>query len=441
MDLVQSVRSNIKCDSLCQCILNKKSSRNSFFSGGILSIRFSCTCGKQYRVADDYAGKKSKCKNCGEALIVPVPTAETKNSAPDAKPPKAKAARSPIIPTAPDPHVVQWKVIAHDGNEYGPVSREELDGWVEEGLLSESSQLLYEGQSQWQPAVNVYPQLAETSQAAGEEDDEEHVDYEPMLTPTGKKKTLGNLAMRGEIKKLTGATMLSSNVYRVGEPRSLLDRLKAGTIIGPIKVSEIGIDSLQLFHFRDAMGEFAAIIPFDNGSIAPIEFVARLPGCLPSPIVLMKQSGGKVALEAGAVMGGPIGKLLEHVGTKVESIWVGCDGTVPEIAQAAQSVPQLSQGIRWDGKIGGGPVSTIYKISWGIQALPLDDETFLLVAQSVPKQKMLGFEFGVPWFCGYRNQFAQFVAGANASQAGEFDFLDPGVWLSASIEALEWVEW
>ena len=115
---------------------------------------------------------------------------------------------------------------------------------------------------------------------------------------------MGNMVMRGELKEMAGAELLSSDVYYVGERQTLIEKLKANTIVGPMKISEASVDSLQMFHFRDAVGEFAAVVPFDSGMIAPIEFVARLRGRMPSAIALLKQSGGKVALEAGAVMGG-----------------------------------------------------------------------------------------------------------------------------------------
>ena len=35
-------------------------------------IKFSCTqCGNSYRVSDEYAGKRVKCKGCGTANTVP----------------------------------------------------------------------------------------------------------------------------------------------------------------------------------------------------------------------------------------------------------------------------------------------------------------------------------------------------------------------------------
>jgi hypothetical protein len=415
-----------------------------------MTIRVVCQCGKSYRVMVEHAGKVTKCKACGAPIQIPtvsevgeqqtsqipVGTIVTDDS-PKPAPPKK---RPPLPKNVAD----QWYLHAHDGKQYGPVPRSDLDNWLNEGLISAQCQLMREGDSQWQPATNVFPQLAgaaappmptispPTGGSSG---------HQALLTPTGKKRTMGNLAMRGELKKLPGVQTISSDVFHVGEPKTMLDRLKAGTIIGPIKISEVNIDSLQLFHFRDASGEFATIVPFDNGMIMPIEFVARISGCLPSPIVLLKLSGGKVALEAGAVMGGPLGSLLQRVGSKVESVWAGCDGSLPPVATAAQQAPHLSEGMRWEGKVGGGPVSTIHRLGWGVQALPISNEQFLLVAQSVPKQKALGLDFGVTWFCNYRRQFAQFVASLNTQETGQFSFLDPGVWLPAAAEQLGWVQW
>jgi hypothetical protein len=36
-------------------------------------IAFSCPCGKQFQVADSYAGKRTKCTGCGGPLTVPNP--------------------------------------------------------------------------------------------------------------------------------------------------------------------------------------------------------------------------------------------------------------------------------------------------------------------------------------------------------------------------------
>src|SRR5262249_9017903 len=34
-------------------------------------IKFSCDCGKAYKVPEEFAGKKVRCKQCGESILVP----------------------------------------------------------------------------------------------------------------------------------------------------------------------------------------------------------------------------------------------------------------------------------------------------------------------------------------------------------------------------------
>ena len=38
-----------------------------------MPIEFSCECGKAFKVADEYAGKRSKCTACGKPVVVPAP--------------------------------------------------------------------------------------------------------------------------------------------------------------------------------------------------------------------------------------------------------------------------------------------------------------------------------------------------------------------------------
>ncbi len=49
-------------------------------------IVFKCSkCSQEYRVADEYAGKKARCKTCESVNVIPAPAA------------KAKAAQNPFI--------------------------------------------------------------------------------------------------------------------------------------------------------------------------------------------------------------------------------------------------------------------------------------------------------------------------------------------------------
>jgi hypothetical protein len=88
------------------------------------------SCGKKLRVGDSHAGKRGKCPNCDGIIQIPAVSAE------------------------------QWFVQLPDGQQYGPISRSELDTWVEEGRVDHECQLLQEGWEQWKWADEVYPKLS-----------------------------------------------------------------------------------------------------------------------------------------------------------------------------------------------------------------------------------------------------------------------------------------
>jgi hypothetical protein len=46
-----------------------------------MSIKFACECGKAYKVPEKYAGKRVRCKNCGETVAVPSESSSTLTSA------------------------------------------------------------------------------------------------------------------------------------------------------------------------------------------------------------------------------------------------------------------------------------------------------------------------------------------------------------------------
>lgn len=115
-----------------------------------MPIEITCGgCQQSYSVPDSYAGKRVKCPKCKHAFAVPAD------------------------PNAPDNLKDQWRIRASDGQGYGPITRAELDQWVQEGRLDENSQVLQDGKTQWQWASELYPQLSssasETPRAAGAE--------------------------------------------------------------------------------------------------------------------------------------------------------------------------------------------------------------------------------------------------------------------------------
>ncbi|HUE70966.1 MAG TPA: DUF4190 domain-containing protein [Pirellulaceae bacterium] len=102
-------------------------------------------CGKRLRVAGEHAGRKARCPHC--QLVYTVPLQNTVSS----------AGYEMSIPAPPTGE--SWQVKSPDGLVYGPVSKEELDGWRDAGRITHRSQLLPRGGQQWLWATEVYPDL------------------------------------------------------------------------------------------------------------------------------------------------------------------------------------------------------------------------------------------------------------------------------------------
>lgn len=105
-----------------------------------MPITFACTkCNHNLRVPDNAGGKRVKCPKCKEVLRVPDGPEESKPATEES-----------------------WHVKIEGGDTYGPVSRSELDQWVDEGRVTAESQVLKEGADQWQWASDLYPDLEES---------------------------------------------------------------------------------------------------------------------------------------------------------------------------------------------------------------------------------------------------------------------------------------
>lgn len=103
-----------------------------------MPIELTCAkCKRILRVPDGSVGKKVRCPQCEEVILVPSSTA-----APPTK-----------------PQVAMWHVKTTDGGKYGPIPKHELDQWFTEGRLTADSQVLRDGADQWQWASEIYPQL------------------------------------------------------------------------------------------------------------------------------------------------------------------------------------------------------------------------------------------------------------------------------------------
>jgi len=145
----------------------------------VVPIEIQCEqCGSKFRVAEKFAGKRVKCASCKGTITVPAaaePAAEEPAAAKPApaaptpavkKPaPKPSAAKGPAAVKKPAAAAGDWYMQTQEGEQYGPVSRQDLDAWAAEGRLDATCQVLCEGWEQWKWAEEVFPQLAPTPAA------------------------------------------------------------------------------------------------------------------------------------------------------------------------------------------------------------------------------------------------------------------------------------
>lgn len=101
-----------------------------------MPIETTCTgCGRKLRVADEHLGKQARCPMCNTIYTVSAVV--------------ATGARAGAL----------WLMKTPEGETYGPVNKTELDGWVQEGRVTDDCQLRTDDTTLWQTAANVYPQL------------------------------------------------------------------------------------------------------------------------------------------------------------------------------------------------------------------------------------------------------------------------------------------
>lgn len=137
-----------------------------------MPIEIQCqNCQKKLKVADKFAGKKAKCPNCQGILEIPgavaaaapvaAPTAKASPSSSQvgATAPKSASKSTSTIRSVPK-HKDEWYLQTEDGEQYGPVTKAEMDSWLEEGRVDATCQLLCDGWEQWKWAEEVYPKLA-----------------------------------------------------------------------------------------------------------------------------------------------------------------------------------------------------------------------------------------------------------------------------------------
>jgi len=135
-----------------------------------MPIEVTCTgCERRLRVPDKVAGKRIKCPKCEAVLRVPEGSGEEEPAdeekmvvaepEPVAKKPEP-VAKKPAPEPEPEPTLPdRWYLKTEDSEDYGPVPKDELDQWMEEGRVTSDCQVLQDGAEQWQWATDIYPEL------------------------------------------------------------------------------------------------------------------------------------------------------------------------------------------------------------------------------------------------------------------------------------------
>lgn len=112
-----------------------------------MAIEVPCSgCGRTLSVGPEHAGKMARCPVCSHITLVPA----------NGDGPAAAAAE---LPPAPPPSAATWYMRTPEGQEYGPVTRADVDRWLAEGRIAADC-FLRDGESAaWQSADQMFAEL------------------------------------------------------------------------------------------------------------------------------------------------------------------------------------------------------------------------------------------------------------------------------------------
>ncbi len=116
-----------------------------------MTIAVQCNqCGGSCHVDSEMANKPIRCQRCGSIFYAPQEaTASFHNGGGYGAVQQAGAVAV----------VDRWYLRGEDNKVYGPIDRGRLDTWMAEGRITSNSQVLREGEAQWQWASDLYPTL------------------------------------------------------------------------------------------------------------------------------------------------------------------------------------------------------------------------------------------------------------------------------------------
>ena len=347
-------------------------------------------CQTKYQHDPALVGQAIRCKMCGYVFRVPAETM--------------------VDLKEKDRGTGRWFLRFPNGRQFGPVVRDALLEWVQEGRANGESWSHEEGTHDWVQLKEAFPELVKAINEAPVDPYAPEalsvrnipavglLDYWPdefeMLSPQERanheevterlqyecQRSMGVVKLRGRRSVRVGDKVVFGESARLPE--------------------EARPESLTVFALGNQSGEFYLVVPWCKLGRLAHEFVSIIPGRLPSSIALRRH--GEEGFQGGQ--------------------WVGISGTENDVlAVAARRVQdELAGGVKWQWFSAGQDFMMI--LVWGMQAVPLGDEKFLHMMQTAcmgPTQQ----EFGLLWYLERQSAFYRFSRRLSLPQDHETHFL------------------
>lgn len=324
-------------------------------------------CSAAYRVGFELAGHRVQCARCSERFEA-----------------GAAAGGDP-----PEPAGRLWRFRMPGGQRFGPLSKPELDEYLDEGIITAECQIHCEGKGDWRWAAEVYPDVPEFQSKASRNSGATAA-LSGGLPSAGLLERIPSIRDRLPAENARAHGLLDARIEKEAQESDLGLRSLGSRSIGLVQSvifgrqfstnfgaslpsrSNVLVNSLAVAGMAVGLEEFYLVTPFSNLEPLPHEFFALLPGELPTAMVLRAGSGAT-------------------------PVWLGEDrssqGAVATAMKHLQS--PLGTGANW--KWASKDKKLKLSMEWGVQLVPLGSEQFAVIAQTAGigrKGKLLGLD----WF-------------------------------------------
>ncbi len=347
-------------------------------------------CQTKYQHDPALVGQAIRCRMCGYVFRVPAET--------ELAPPPAPRGTG------------RWFLRFPNGRQFGPVMKEMIAEWVQEGRADGESWIFEEGTEDWHQLKEIFPDLVKQISEAPVDP------YAPEPLTVTRIPASGLLNYWPDefatlsANEQAAHTKVIEHVQRECQRTMGVVRLlgHSSVHIGEKVIfgessrlpEEARPESLTVFALGSQTTEFYLVVPWSKLGRLPHEFVSILPGRLPSSIALRRR--GEEGFSGGQ--------------------WVGISGTESDVLAIAarRSQDELSKGLQWQWFSEGGDFTMV--LVWGLQAIPLGDEKFLHIMQTAS----IGAthqDYGLLWYLERQSAFYRFSQRLSIPQDHETHFL------------------